>query len=138
MIAAMINAALSFPPKGASIPGGHGCDMRRPGSPAYRWVARARGPRKDCPAWGSGGSGEKGGLVTSGREPNTTDLSSCRDLVKLSVLSPNGSWQTPDSTRTFESNTTRRAFRIRLGRGMNGKKHPGGFVRELWDQVQIW
>ncbi len=49
-------------------------------------------------------------------------MSILQDLYRRAVI---GSWQTPDSTRTFESNTTRRTFRIRLGRGMNGKKHLG-------------
>ena len=49
-------------------------------------------------------------------------MSILQDLYGCAVI---GSRQTPDSTRTFESNTARRTFRIRLGRGMNGKKHLG-------------
>ena len=44
------------------------------------------------------------------------------DLYRRAVI---GSWQTPESTRNFGGDTIRRTFRIRLGRGMNGRKHPG-------------
>jgi hypothetical protein len=44
------------------------------------------------------------------------------DLYRRAVI---GSWQTPENTRSFGSDTNRRTFRIKLGRGMNGRKHPG-------------
>jgi hypothetical protein len=49
-------------------------------------------------------------------------MSILRDLYRRVVI---GSWQTPESTRSFENDTTRRTFPIRLGRRMNGRKHPG-------------
>ena len=50
------------------------------------------------------------------------DMSILRDLYRRTVI---GSWQTPESNRNFAGDTTRRTFRIRLGRGMNGRKHLG-------------
>ena len=49
-------------------------------------------------------------------------MSILRDLYRRAVI---GSWRTPESTWNFESETTRRTFRIRLGRGMNRTKHLG-------------
>jgi len=48
------------------------------------------------------------------------------DLYRRAII---GSWQTPESIRNFGSDTTRRTFRIRLGRGMNGRKRPGDRCR---------
>jgi hypothetical protein len=49
-------------------------------------------------------------------------MSILRDLYQRAVI---GSWQIPESTQNFGNGPTRRTFRIRLGRGMNGTKHLG-------------
>jgi hypothetical protein len=49
-------------------------------------------------------------------------MSILRDLYRRAVI---GSWQRPESIRTLVGDTTPRTFRIRLGRGMNGRKHLG-------------
>jgi hypothetical protein len=49
-------------------------------------------------------------------------MSILRDLYRRTVI---GSWQTPESTRNYGSETTRRTFRVRLGGGMNTRKYVG-------------
>jgi hypothetical protein len=61
------------------------------------------------------------------------DMSILRDLYRRAVI---GSWQTPESTRSSGSDTARRTFRIRLGRGMNGRKHLGPVPLRTGNRLQ--